>query len=153
MRGRLGTGWAWARGGHGGARSEQRHALRANHEEALTVAKQKERVTLFAEKDAVQALGTRPDAAKKIWQIAEIADLTPFLRRIPNWAAAAEDSTDGTTQPVKSTAKASINQFKRPTTGVAIEVPRCGCNDPPWNACLRCSAVAGMPRTAADGDA
>ena len=45
----------------------------------------------FAEKDAVKALGARWGAKKKIWYIADVADLTPFLRWIPNLAAATED--------------------------------------------------------------
>ena len=37
-------------------------------------------VTPFAEKDAVKALGARWDAAKKLWYITDVADLTPFMR-------------------------------------------------------------------------
>ena len=92
-------------------------------------------VTPFAEKDAVKALGARWDATKKIWYIADVADLSPFLRWIPNLAAATEDSTDGATRPTKSTPKASINQFKGPTTGPTVDVPHCGCNVLPWEDC------------------
>jgi hypothetical protein len=60
-------------------------------------------VTPFAAKDAVKALGARWDAAKKLWYIDDVADLTPFLRWIPNMEAAIENSTDGTTQPTTST--------------------------------------------------
>jgi hypothetical protein len=45
-------------------------------------------VTPFAEKDAVKALGTRWDVAKKCWYIVDLADLTPFARWIPDMAAA-----------------------------------------------------------------
>jgi len=69
-------------------------------------------VTPFAEKDAVKSLGARWDATKKIWYIADVADLTPFLRWIPNLAAATEDSTNGATRPKKSTPKVPINQSK-----------------------------------------
>jgi hypothetical protein len=41
-------------------------------------------VTPFAEKDAVKALGARWDAGKKVWYITDVADLTPFLRWIPD---------------------------------------------------------------------
>lgn len=92
-------------------------------------------VTPFAEKDAVKALGARWDATKKLWYIVDVADLTPFLRWIPNLAAATEDSTDGATRPTKNTPKASINQFKGPTTGATLEVPHCGCNVLPWEDC------------------
>ena len=60
-------------------------------------------VTPFAEKDVVKALGARWDATKKLWYIVDVADLTPFLRWIPNMEAAMEDSTDGATRPTKST--------------------------------------------------
>lgn len=92
-------------------------------------------VTPFAEKDAVKALGARWDATKKLWYIVDVADLSPFLRWIPNLAAATEDSTDGATRPTKSTPKASISQFKGPTTGATLEVPHCGCNVLPWEDC------------------
>ena len=92
-------------------------------------------VTPFAEKDAVKALGARWDAAKKLWYIVDVADLTPFLRWIPNMDAAMEDSTDGATRSAKSTPNAPINQFKGPTTGAALEVPHCGCNVLPWEDC------------------
>ena len=92
-------------------------------------------VTPFAEKEAVKALGARWDAVKKIWYIADIADVTPFLRWIPNLATATEDSANEVTRPTKSTQKAQINQFKGPTTGSSLEVPHCGCNVLPWEDC------------------
>lgn len=92
-------------------------------------------VTPFAEKDAVKALGARWDATKKIWYIVDVTDLTPFLRWIPNLAAATEDSTDGATRPTKSAPKASISQLKGPTTGANTEVPHCGCTVLPWEDC------------------
>ena len=92
-------------------------------------------VTPFAEKDAVKALGARWDATKKIWYITDVADLTPFLRWIPNLEAATEVSTDVVTRPTKSAPKAPINQFQGPTTGPTIDVPHCGCNVLPWEDC------------------
>lgn len=92
-------------------------------------------VTPFAEKDAVKALGARWDAAKKLWYIADIADLTPFLRWIPNMEAATENPTSRATRPAKNTAKVTINQSKGPTTGSSIEVPHCGCDVLPWDDC------------------
>jgi hypothetical protein len=41
-------------------------------------------VTPFAEKDEAKALGARWDSAKKCWYIVDVADLTPFLRWIPD---------------------------------------------------------------------
>jgi hypothetical protein len=49
-------------------------------------------VTPFAEKDEAKALGARWDAAIKIWYIQDVADLAPFMRWIPDLAAATEDS-------------------------------------------------------------
>ena len=52
-------------------------------------------VTPFAEKDAVKALGARWDASQKLWYIVDVADLTPFLRWIPNMEAAKDGSDAG----------------------------------------------------------
>ncbi len=38
----------------------------------------------FAEKDSAKALGARWDAAKKNWYVKDVAELTPFLRWIPD---------------------------------------------------------------------
>jgi hypothetical protein len=71
--------------------------------------------TPFAEKDAVKALGARWDAAKKVWYITDVADLSPFARWIPDMEGATENPT--------------------PTTKPIIEVPHCGCNVLPWEDC------------------
>jgi len=93
-------------------------------------------VTPFAEKEAVKALGARWDSTKKLWYIADVADLTPFLRWIPNLEAATENETDGgVIRPTKSTPKVPINQSMGPTTKSTIEVPHCGCNVLPWEDC------------------
>ncbi|WP_394757106.1 DUF5710 domain-containing protein [Rhodoferax sp.] len=76
----------------------------------------------------MKALGARWAVNKKIWYIADVADLTPFLRWIPNLAAATEDSTDGAARPTKSSPKASINQSK----------------DPPPSPPLKCRTVDAM---------
>jgi len=99
-------------------------------------------VTPFAEKDAVKALGARWDATRKIWYIVDVADLTQFLRWIPNMEAAMEDSTDGAKRPAKSTPKGSSNQFQGLTTGAALEVPHCGCIVLPWEACEHTAKAA-----------
>ena len=71
--------------------------------------------TPFTEKDAVKALGARWDAAKKVWYIMDVADLSPFARWIPDRAGATENST--------------------PTARPRIEVPHCGCHVLPWEDC------------------
>lgn len=92
-------------------------------------------VTPFAEKDAVKALGARWDAAKKCWYIVDVADLTPFLRWIPDMDAAMAGSTDGANPPPKAASKNQINEFKGLTTG-PTKVPHCGCDVLPWEDCV-----------------
>lgn len=86
-------------------------------------------VTPFAEKDAAKALGARWDSAKKIWYIMDVADLTPFLRWIPNLEAASADATDGPARP------APTQQPKGHTTQSTRAVPHCGCKALPWDDC------------------
>lgn len=90
-------------------------------------------VTPFAEKDAVKALGARWDAAKKCWYIADGADVTPFMRWIPNMEAAT-DASGGATQVTKP-------KFSLPTPANAPEksvndVADCGCDVLPWDDCV-----------------
>jgi Domain of unknown function (DUF5710) len=87
-------------------------------------------VTPFAEKDAVKALGARWDSAKKIWYIVDVPDLTPFMRWIPDLAAAAEATTTQQT-PAKSPAKKSPGIVTKPS----IPMPHCGCKALPWADC------------------
>ena len=92
-------------------------------------------VTPFAEKDEAKAMGARWDAAKKCWYIVDIADLTPFLRWIPNREAAMAGSTDGVNRLRKDASKNQLNAFKGLTTG-PTEVPHCGCDVQPWEDCM-----------------
>ena len=91
-------------------------------------------VTPFAEKDAAKALGARWDAAKKCWYIVDVADLTPFLRWIPDMKAAMAGSTDAVKRLTKDTSTSQVNEFQGLTTGPA-EVPHCGCDVLPWDDC------------------
>lgn len=93
-------------------------------------------VTPFSEKDAVKALGARWDAVKKIWYIIDVADLTPFLRWIPNVDAAMANPADATRPPAKSAPAVKVDQFTGLTTGAALEVPHCGCDVLPWEDCV-----------------
>lgn len=93
-------------------------------------------VTPFAEKDAAKALGARWDATRKIWYIMDVADLTPFLRWIPNVEAATADATDGPTRPVKTSTKApTTTQSNGHTTKSIRVIPHCGCKALPWDDC------------------
>jgi hypothetical protein len=91
-------------------------------------------VTPFAEKDAVKALGARWDAAKKLWYITDVADLTPFARWIPDLAAAQAAPSGSASLPGFSP-NAPAQQARRPTAQTAIDVPHCGCNVLPWDDC------------------
>ena len=73
--------------------------------------------TPFAEKNAVKALGARWDATQKLWYIVDVADLTPFLRWIPN-----ENATKVETPSIL---KHQIHN----------DVPHCGCDVRPWEDC------------------
>ncbi|MCK9215307.1 MAG: DUF5710 domain-containing protein [Rhodoferax sp.] len=92
-------------------------------------------VTPFAEKDKAKALGARWDAAKKCWYVVDVADLTPFLRWIPNMDAAMAGSDAGIKLPTKDASKNQLNEFKGLTTG-PTEVPHCGCDVLPWEDCV-----------------
>jgi len=96
------------------------------------------RITLkvpYTEKDTAKALGARWDAAKKIWYVQDVADLTPFLRWIPDLQAASEGSTGGTTRPSTNASNAPIDQTVGAITGPTVVVPHCGCNVLPWEDC------------------
>jgi len=93
-------------------------------------------VTPFAEKDEAKALGARWDAAKKCWYIVDIADLTPFLRWIPNMEAAMAESNAGATPQSKP--KFSL---AKPTEAGTQSKPDndkadCGCDVLPWDDCV-----------------
>ncbi len=88
-------------------------------------------VTPFAEKEAVKALGARWDAAKKLWYITDVADLTPFMRWIPNTEAASQPSEG----PAKSATKAPARRSEGVTTKSSVVVPHCGCQVLPWVDC------------------
>ena len=89
-------------------------------------------VAPFAEKDAVKALGARWDAAQRVWYIKDVADLTPFMRWIPNMETAMEGSASDAAGLKAETPKA---HSRVATTKSTIEVPHCGCNVLPWEEC------------------
>ena len=88
-------------------------------------------VTPFAEKDDAKKLGARWDAQRKCWYVVDVADLTPFVRWIPDLVAAtsAETVVGGDAVPI-ATKKAAAASTK--TTAVAVtdktSVPHCGCH-------------------------
>ena len=84
-------------------------------------------VTPFAEKDAAKALGARWDAARKIWYIVDVEDLTPFLRWIPDIDAAQASSLETPAKPIGR----SAGVITTPT----LKLPHCGCKVPAWQDC------------------
>ena len=92
-------------------------------------------VTPFAEKDAAKALGARWDSTKKIWYVVDVADLTPFLRWIPNL----EDVTQGAIESnVESLGQSDVSPIERSTgviTTSSVTLVHCGCKVRPWEDC------------------
>lgn len=83
-------------------------------------------VTPFADKDRAKALGARWDATRKVWYIVDVADLTPFMRWIPDLDAA-----------IASAGTASGSGVPRAPvmTQSSKEVAACGCKVLPWDEC------------------
>jgi len=94
-------------------------------------------VTPFAEKDAVKALGARWDAAKKLWYIVDVADLSPFMRWIPNIEGASENSVAASQQQATRPVIAPSQKPKVPAPSKSVNsVPHCGCSVLPWDDCV-----------------
>jgi hypothetical protein len=92
--------------------------------------------TPFAEKDAVKALGARWDAAKKLWYITDVADLTPFLRWIPDVQAATESPSATTSKPASASARSPASESRSGViTKPTASVLHCGCASLPWEHC------------------
>lgn len=89
--------------------------------------------TPFAEKDAAKALGARWDAARKLWYITDVADLTPFARWIADPQAAAQTPAAATTPAAAAAGRARIPQRKAPESTAVV--PHCGCDVLPWEDC------------------
>jgi hypothetical protein len=93
-------------------------------------------VSTFAEKDAVKALGARWDAAKKVWYITHVEDLSPFRRWIPGLETYTEGWSDGAIRQARRTRKAPMKMQKGVFTGPAVVEPHCGCSVQPWEDCV-----------------
>jgi hypothetical protein len=100
-------------------------------------------VTPFAEKDAVKALGARWDAAKKLWYITDVADLTPFTRWIPDMEVATEKSGDSGGQATENAAVATMRRSEGVITTSVVVVAGCGCKVLPWEDCEHTAGLAG----------
>ena len=94
-------------------------------------------VTPFAAKDEVKALGARWDAVRKTWYVVDVADLTPFMRWIPNLEAAMETGTDGSSAAPSPLKPAARKTSSAPvTTHSKNAAPGCGCAVLPWEDCM-----------------
>jgi len=98
-------------------------------------------VTPFAEKDAAKALGARWDAAQKVWYITDVADLTPFLRWIPDVEAVTERSVGKAGQSPGSPVAAPIRRSEGVITTSTVEVACCDCKVLPWEDCGHTAAA------------
>lgn len=93
-------------------------------------------VTPFADKDKAKALGARWDATRKVWYIVDVADLSPFMRWIPDMdAAQSEASTVGSAPPSAPAKLAARDSAPAVTTRPDREVPCCTCAVLPWDDC------------------
>lgn len=102
----------------------------------------------FSEKDEAKALGARWDAARKVWYIENVEDLTPFMRWISNGPAPVKQSTRLTKseeleqeETLRQMFVQHLRKKRRPrkdyhapvTTGKLV--PLCNCDVPPWEDC------------------
>ncbi len=92
--------------------------------------------TPFAEKDQAKALGARWDAARKVWYVEDVEDLTPFKRWIPELAGWDENKAKSKPDRKRKVAPTSV-----PTTG-PTDVSQCSCSVLPWEDCEHTIEVA-----------
>ena len=89
----------------------------------------------FVEKDTAKALGARWDAAKRIWYVKDVSDLTPFSRWIPEVKAATDGSSSGGTRKSTDIGKDPVVPIVGVITVPTVVVPHCGCDVQPWEDC------------------
>ena len=89
----------------------------------------------YPEKDTAKALGARWDAAKRIWYVKDVSDLTPFSRWISDTKAVSEGSSSGAARQSSGGGKIPTVLTAGVVTGPAVVVPHCGCNVQPWEDC------------------
>lgn len=94
----------------------------------------------FPEKDAAKKLGARWDAARKLWYVQGVDDLTPFAK----WSPTPHDGPAG--EPVQKSVPAKPQQSAghRVVGANYVEAP-CVCDCLPWEVCAKCEATALTP--------
>lgn len=90
--------------------------------------------TPFAEKDQAKALGARWDGTRKVWYISDVADLTPFLRWIPDLAAASQTQAKASSRSSPQTSPSRIAAAAI-TTRPQQKLGGCDCAVLPWEPC------------------
>lgn len=94
-------------------------------------------VTSFAEKDQAKALGARWDAVRKLWYIVDVADLTPFMRWIPDLVTASQSASGApVTRAVAPPGVASETSRSGTITKPLTPIAHCGCPILPWEDCI-----------------
>ncbi|WP_425499989.1 DUF5710 domain-containing protein [Propionivibrio limicola] len=91
----------------------------------------------FAEKDQAKKLGARWDAARKIWYVEAMADMSPFAK----WSPSPHDGSNASPPQAGSGAK------KQPVSsaviaGSAFVEQECLCDCLPWDVCDKCGPTA-----------
>ena len=89
----------------------------------------------YPEKDTAKALGARWDAAKKIWYVKDVSDLTLFTRWISDLKAATDETGSGGTRQPTDIGKAPVVPTVRVITAPTVMAPHCRCNDHHWEDC------------------
>ena len=93
----------------------------------------------FAEKDEAKQLGARWDAAKKVWYLENVVDMTPFSKWIP--------TEEKNSFSIAATSASVVPAKQLPSVGTSITgsnyapQPRV-CDCLPWDVCDECRATA-----------
>jgi len=102
-------------------------------------------VTPFADKDKAKALGARWDAARKVWYIVDVADLSPFMRWIPDMEAALTEVAAGSSVKPAGPTRQVTSSAKDTSPGVTTrsdrQVPGCTCAVLPWDDCVHSAGM------------
>lgn len=96
----------------------------------------------YAERQDAKLLGARWDAARKVWYIVDVEDLTPFMRWIPS-----ERQNPGKIQKGQNSPK--FRAKKRAVSGMTFAITHsnapqhsCDCDALPWEDCEHTEALA-----------
>ena len=91
----------------------------------------------YHDRGVVKALGARWDAARKVWYIENMEDLTPFMPFMP------------TKFQVSREAPKKPHNRDKPRTTMSAAAHDCGCTDvPPWEDCVHTWAATEMDEQA-----